>query len=224
LFKLPAKPGESPESDILEHDFSMRFSRCFTASGGKLTCLTSHDPHTVPAAERKAAYYREKCLQCHRDANCRIPAAERARRNQNDCAGCHMLQRDLTTFSHSALTNHRIVRKSGQPYPDSAYRLTTAGLPQSGLRKPSISRTADCWSYVVVCSQEVMPMPAPARATKSTTKTLSPEERIRRRAYELYVQRGNQSGSELDDWLQAEKEFLQDEAIDEKAAEMFGQP
>jgi hypothetical protein len=53
---------------------------------------------------------------------------------------------------------------------------------------------------------------------------LSPEERIRRRAYELWVQRGNQSGSEMDDWLQAEKEFLQDEAIDEEAAELFGQP
>jgi len=78
--------------------------------------------------------------------------------------------------------------------------------------------------FVVACSQEVMPMPAPARATKSTIKTLSPEERIRRRAYELYVRRGNQSGSELDDWLQAEKEFLQDEVIDEEAAEMFGQP
>jgi hypothetical protein len=53
---------------------------------------------------------------------------------------------------------------------------------------------------------------------------LSPEEQIRRRAYELYVRRGNQSGSELDDWFQAEKEFLQDEAINEDAAEMFGQP
>ena len=67
-------------------------------------------------------------------------------------------------------------------------------------------------------------MPAPVRATKSTIKTLSPENEIRRRAYELYMRRGNQSGSALDDWLQAEKEFLQDEAIDEKAAEMFGQP
>jgi hypothetical protein len=67
-------------------------------------------------------------------------------------------------------------------------------------------------------------MPSPALAAKSTIKMLSPEERIRRRAYELYVRRGNQSGSELDDWLQAEKEFLQGEAIDEDAAEMFGQP
>lgn len=129
LFKLPAKPGESPESDILEHDFSMRFSKCFTATAGKLSCLSCHDPHTVPPADRKAAYYREKCLQCHRDASCPLPPAERARRNQNDCAACHMVQRDLTTFSHSALTNHRIVRNPGQPYPESAYRLTTAGLP-----------------------------------------------------------------------------------------------
>ena len=65
-------------------------------------------------------------------------------------------------------------------------------------------------------------MPAPARATKSTTKMPLPEERIRQRAYELYVRRSNQPGSELDDWLQAEKEFRQNEAIDEEAAEMFG--
>jgi hypothetical protein len=67
-------------------------------------------------------------------------------------------------------------------------------------------------------------MPVRARAAKSADEMLSPEEQIRRRAYELYVQRDSQSGSELDDWLQAEKEFLQDEAIDEEAAEMFGQP
>jgi hypothetical protein len=46
-------------------------------------------------------------------------------------------------------------------------------------------------------------MAAPARAKKLPVETLSREERIRRRAYELYIQRGNQSGSELDDWLQA---------------------
>ena len=45
------------------------------------------------------------------------------------------------------------------------------------------------------------------RAKERLKETLSLEERIRRRAYELYVQRGNQSGSELDDWLQAEEEM-----------------
>ncbi len=33
------------------------------------------------------------------------------------------------------------------------------------------------------------------------------EERIRRRAHEIYLSRGSQ-GSELDDWLQAEREVL----------------
>ena len=52
-------------------------------------------------------------------------------------------------------------------------------------------------------------MPAPARAKETQIETLPLEERIRRRAYELYVERGNQSGSELADWLQAEEEILQ---------------
>lgn len=51
-------------------------------------------------------------------------------------------------------------------------------------------------------------MPAPARAKEPPSQTLSLEEQVRRRAYELYVERGNQSGSELDDWLQAEEEIL----------------
>ena len=52
-------------------------------------------------------------------------------------------------------------------------------------------------------------MPASARAKETPIEALPLEERIRRRAYELYVDRGNQSGSELDDWLQAEEEILQ---------------
>ncbi len=51
-------------------------------------------------------------------------------------------------------------------------------------------------------------MTAPARAkprVAETGKLL--EERIRLRAYELYVQRGSESGSEFEDWLQAEEEI-----------------
>jgi len=59
-------------------------------------------------------------------------------------------------------------------------------------------------------------MSAPARANEPPIETLSLEERIRRRAYELYIREGNQSGSELDDWLQAEEEIrsVQEEAIE----------
>jgi len=47
-------------------------------------------------------------------------------------------------------------------------------------------------------------MPAP----KPAAGHLPVEEHVRLRAYELYVERGNESGSELDDWLQAEDEIL----------------
>ena len=33
------------------------------------------------------------------------------------------------------------------------------------------------------------------------------DEEIRRRAYEIYLERGEQPGGELDDWLQAEREL-----------------
>jgi hypothetical protein len=50
-------------------------------------------------------------------------------------------------------------------------------------------------------------MTGTASTAKSTREFLPLEEQIRHRAYELYVQRGNESGSELDDWLQAECEI-----------------
>jgi hypothetical protein len=46
-----------------------------------------------------------------------------------------------------------------------------------------------------------------ARSTKPT-RSSDIEERIRRRAYELYEQRGRRDGFALDDWLQAEAEVL----------------
>jgi hypothetical protein len=33
------------------------------------------------------------------------------------------------------------------------------------------------------------------------------EQEIRNRAYEIYLQRGTQPGSEVEDWLQAEREL-----------------
>ena len=44
---------------------------------------------------------------------------------------------------------------------------------------------------------------------KSKTKPdkAAQEEQIRRRAYEIYLARGGQGASELDDWLQAEAEL-----------------
>ena len=38
------------------------------------------------------------------------------------------------------------------------------------------------------------------------------EERVRRRAFELYEQRGHEDGHDLDDWLRAEAELSREVA------------
>jgi len=53
--------------------------------------------------------------------------------------------------------------------------------------------------------------------------SLSFEERVRRRAQQIYRQRGNAPGSELEDWKQAEEEMVlaREAAIDEASEESF---
>jgi hypothetical protein len=65
------------------------------------------------------------------------------------------------------------------------------------------------------------PTLTPARAKETPIEPLPLEERMSRRACELYIQRDSQSGSELDDWLQAEEENRRAEeaAIDEASEE-----
>ncbi|MGB8902632.1 MAG: DUF2934 domain-containing protein [Candidatus Sulfotelmatobacter sp.] len=53
-------------------------------------------------------------------------------------------------------------------------------------------------------------MTTTSRATNQATENTSElQEQIRRRAYELYEQRGRTDGHETDDWLQAELELTQ---------------
>lgn len=56
-----------------------------------------------------------------------------------------------------------------------------------------------------------MPHATLVEAAAGATEELPLEERVQMRAYELYVLRGNESGSELDDWLQAEDEIREAE-------------
>lgn len=44
------------------------------------------------------------------------------------------------------------------------------------------------------------------------SKTLLTEDRIARRAYEIYLDRGRKNGRDVDDWLVAEKELSQQDS------------
>jgi len=46
-----------------------------------------------------------------------------------------------------------------------------------------------------------------SRATDTSVYSSVSEEQIRRRAYELYVQRGGVGGNQAEDWLRAEAEL-----------------
>jgi hypothetical protein len=46
-----------------------------------------------------------------------------------------------------------------------------------------------------------------AEAGEASAGNSERDEEIRRRAYEIYLERGEQQGGELDDWLQAEREL-----------------
>ena len=110
--------GQEKEADLLEHNAAMKLSRCFRESGGKLSCLTCHDPHVqIPPAE-SSAYFQQKCLTCHTQNSCTAPLAARERQSPpNDCLACHMPKRAIAKISHSALTNHRIPARPDEPLP-----------------------------------------------------------------------------------------------------------
>jgi hypothetical protein len=54
---------------------------------------------------------------------------------------------------------------------------------------------------------EIQATSTQAKTGKVSLGNSTRDEEIRRRAYEIYLARGEQPGRELDDWLQAEREL-----------------
>jgi hypothetical protein len=130
IFLVPFTRESAPKDDLLEHYLSMRLSKCYLKSGGRLGCISCHDPHVQPSQQEAPAYFRTKCLTCHTEKSCAVPLSLRQHKTPpDDCAGCHMPKRDVTVISHSVLTNHRIVAESEEPFPDIAFHMTTPQLP-----------------------------------------------------------------------------------------------
>jgi hypothetical protein len=122
------------------HAEQMRASRCYQASGGRLGCVSCHDPHRVPDDGTKAAHYLDRCLRCHaaqppavsapaaepRAAPpCALPAEVRRRQQPDDsCMNCHM-RRAKSRIAHTTVADHRILRRpdlEGVPPPPRGLR------------------------------------------------------------------------------------------------------
>ena len=115
VFVKPPDTGNNPQA--VGQVEQMYASRCYQA-GGKLGCVSCHDPHSLPEPATRVAYYRARCLSCHTEADCRRPRGANVKKNQDDdCIRCHMPRLLSSDVAHTAITDHRILRQPSQVHP-----------------------------------------------------------------------------------------------------------
>ena len=122
------RAGEGSGLKVTSHMENLAQSACKRGAGDRLWCGTCHDPHTVPAPEERAAWFRQKCLGCHDTSACRETKAVRDAR-RDDCIGCHMAKSTATDAQHVVSTDHSIPRRprSGEAAPPGKLELVAFG-------------------------------------------------------------------------------------------------
>jgi hypothetical protein len=107
--------GAPAEMKVTSHFEKLAESRCKIASGDRLWCGSCHDPHSVPASDERASFFRSKCLECHAAAvPCKASASLRAR-SDNRCVDCHMPKNPVIDVAHAVYTDHSIPRRPRAP-------------------------------------------------------------------------------------------------------------
>ena len=109
---LEPPPGEDENRFVGQFE-QMHQSRCFAESKGRLGCISCHDPHQLPGRDERATFFRDRCLECHAEKGCGLPAtARKAHGRADDCVRCHMPPLENSDIIHIAETNHRIPRRA----------------------------------------------------------------------------------------------------------------
>ncbi len=91
-------------ANVVNHVEQLAVSHCARASGGRLWCGTCHDPHGDPVD--RTVQMRGICTSCHASLSKEAHPSE-----QMDCVSCHMPRSPASDIQHSAITDHRILRR-----------------------------------------------------------------------------------------------------------------
>jgi predicted CXXCH cytochrome family protein len=153
---------------------AMSESVCKKKSGDRMSCTSCHDPHDSPSAERRAAYYRDKCLACHGAA-----FGAKHHPSQPDCTGCHMPSSQSKDVAHTQVTDHRIPRHAevSHQLPETAdqpARLQLIPFPGSAETENDVRDLALAWESLAVRGVEAA-APEAERLLRSSLKE-SPDE------------------------------------------------
>lgn len=97
---------------VNSHVENLAQSGCWQKSEGRMSCLSCHDPHSVPAQQERTVYFRGKCLTCHQSAS--LPANE-PHTARADCINCHMPKVGTIDGGHGVMTDHSIQRMPRPP-------------------------------------------------------------------------------------------------------------
>ncbi len=110
--------GQPSSTEVRFQGTTLPQSRCYRESGGKLDCVTCHNPHRD--AETSSEYYEAKCLQCHGSTTPALSLppergsgqAFKARitcpvNPKSGCISCHM-PKDGESVPNSVFTDHFI--------------------------------------------------------------------------------------------------------------------
>jgi tetratricopeptide (TPR) repeat protein len=102
--QLPGHFGLAAQADRLA------LSRCYTASAGRLQCITCHDPHdeVYDVSRRDPGHFNAACSECHAGSPGR--AGEHARQG-GDCVACHMRRAQPHDHPHTTFLDHWIRRR-----------------------------------------------------------------------------------------------------------------
>jgi tetratricopeptide (TPR) repeat protein len=95
------RPADDDRITVNNSAYGLMRSKCFQSSGGRLTCMSCHDPHRADSAADSTA----ACRGCHASAH--TPSTGR-------CASCHMPKRRTEDAVHVVVTDHLIRSRPGK--------------------------------------------------------------------------------------------------------------